>query len=123
MNITDFDVTQREALLDLLVLTMYVDGNLASVEETRVKELLLVMGLNTDFDRNRQFDASVTRVRQHSLSPDAARACASRLARNFPTREHRQEVYAILNDLTALDGSVSVEEQKYLATLREAFQM
>ena len=43
---------------------MYMDGNLAMAEEARVQDLLAAMGFATDYDRNRQFDESVTRIRR-----------------------------------------------------------
>src|SRR4051812_42430046 len=107
MNLGNFSPPQRQALLDLLVLAMYMDGNLARAEEARVEQLLAKMGVESDYDRNRDFDASVTRVRQHSQSADAARACVGRLAQNFTTADQRRNVYDTLSDLTALDGSVS----------------
>src|SRR5438445_10833736 len=107
MNVSNFSVPQRQALLDLLVLAMYMDGNLASAEEARVEQLLGAMGVDSDYDRNRDFDAAVTRVRQHSQSAEDARACVARLAGSFTTPEHRRKVYNTLSELTALDGQVS----------------
>src|SRR5258708_3093143 len=123
MNVSNFSASQRQALLDLLVLAMYMDGNLAAAEEARVEQLLAKLGVESDYDRNRDFDAAVTRVRQHSQSADDARACVGRLARSFTTSEQRRRVYDALSDLTALDGQVSAEEGKFLTFVRAAFQM
>ncbi|EEF63302.1 hypothetical protein [Pedosphaera parvula] len=62
MDITDFTAGQRQALLDLVVLTMYMDGNLASIEAARIQQILTAMGLDSPYDRDKEFDASVTRV-------------------------------------------------------------
>ncbi|MDB6064102.1 MAG: hypothetical protein JWR26_310 [Pedosphaera sp.] len=123
MDITGFNEPQARSLLDLIVLAMYMDGNLASVEAARVQQLLTAMGFKSDYDRNREFDASVTRVRQHAEVPEAARAFAGKLATLFTLPEHRQRVYGMLNDLVASDGQVSAEENKFIAAVKEALQM
>lgn len=123
MDITNFSEPECQALLDLLVLAMYLDGNLAKVEEARVQQLLAAMGFKTEYDRNRQFDVSVTRVRSHSATPEAARKFAGTLAASFTTAEHRTRVYDALKELTALDGGVSPEESRFLSLVREVFRM
>ncbi len=123
MNLDDFSEPQRQALLDLVVLAMYMDGNLASSEEVRVEELLAGMGLTDEYERNRVFDASVTRVRQQAGTPEAAQAWAAKLAKNFITPDHRRRVYNALDKVTALDGQVSTEESKFLAVLRGVLKL
>jgi uncharacterized tellurite resistance protein B-like protein len=123
MNIADLSKQQRLAMLDLLVLAMYMDGSLASVETIRVQQLLVAMGLETDYDRNREFDASINRVRQFSESPEAARACAGKLAANFTTRDHQQRVLVVLNDLMGSDGSISPGESTFLSVVKEVFKL
>lgn len=123
MDITNFSEPECQALLDLLVLAMYLDGNLAKIEETRVQQLLAAMGFKTEYDRNRQFDISVTRVRTQSATQEAARKYAGTLAGNFTNPEHRKRVYDTLNELAALDGGVSPEESRFLALVRDVFQL
>jgi hypothetical protein len=60
---------------------------LAAAEDERVQRLLGAIGYTTTHERERQFDASVARIRQHLQSPDAARVHASTLAQNFTARE------------------------------------
>jgi hypothetical protein len=123
MNIDGFNEQQCHSLLDLIVLAMYMDGNLASVEAARVQQLLIAMGFKSDYDRNRQFDISVTRVRQQAGTAETARAFAGKLAGVFTVPEHRQRVYDMLNDLVASDGQVSAEESKFLQAVKVALQL
>ena len=123
LNIEAFTSKQNQALLDLLVLAMYRDGNLAKVEETRVQQLLAAMGFETEYDRNKEFDASVTRIRRQSQSPDAVKAVAAKLAGNFTAKPDQENIYNFLSDLTAVDGSVSSEENQFLAGIKEAFNL
>jgi uncharacterized tellurite resistance protein B-like protein len=123
MNINDFSEPQRQALLDLLVLAMYADGHLAVAEDARVQRLLTAMGFESQYDHERLFDASVTRVRQHSNSAETARAHAVELAEGFRTREQRRGLYDLLEDLMASDTQVSSDETRFLSVVREVLQI
>jgi hypothetical protein len=121
LNMQGFTASQQEALLDLLVLAMYLDGNLAKVEEARVQQLLTAMGFATEYDRNRQFDASVTRVRRESQTAEAVKACSGRLADKFTLPDQQRRIYRMLRELTALDGNISKEESQFLLAIKEKF--
>ena len=123
MNLTDFNDTQRQALLDLTMLAMYADGNLAAVEDARIAQLLTAFGCDTDYDRAKHYDASVARTRRHSGSTDSGRAYAALLARQFTTPEHRRKVLDVLDDLVTSDRSIAAQECGFLAVVREALQM
>ena len=123
MNVTDFDDTQRQALLDLTMLAMYADGNLAAVEDERIARLLTAFGGDTEYDRAKHYDASVARIRRHSGSTDSGRAYASLLARQFTTPEHRRKVLDVLDDLVTSDRSIAAQECGFLAAVREALEM
>lgn len=115
---TDLRGQQRKAMLDLAVLAMYLDGNLARVEDGRVKVLLAAMGLDTDYDRGREFDAAVTRVRPHTESPAAAQKHALSLAALFTTEEERKFLDETLSDMVASDGGVTDSENRFLAIIK-----
>lgn len=119
MHIMDLRGEQRKALLDLAVLSMYLDGNLARVEDGRVKILLASMGLETEYDRGREFDAAVTRVRPHVETQQAARDHASTLAALFTTVQERKFLESTLADIISADGGVSDSESLFLSTLRQ----
>ncbi len=123
MNITGFTNPQRQAFLDLLVLAMYADGRLCSAEDQRVEQLLTGMGFEPGYDHQREFDASVTRVRRHSQPTAAACAHAAELARSFTTQDQRRTVYDLLNDLIGSDHQVSADESRLLTAVKEVFQL
>jgi hypothetical protein len=63
IDLTDFSADQYQALFDLLVLAMYADGHLTTVEDEQLQKLLTAMGHTEESDRQREFDAAVTRMR------------------------------------------------------------
>jgi len=123
MNVKNFNDGQRKALLDLATLAMYADGKLTELEDLRVQRLLTAMGFTTEYDRNKHYDASVSRISRHSANAAAARKHAAELARSFSTKEQLRQVHDVLNDLMSSDGSVAPDESKLLAVVKEALKM
>jgi len=123
MNVKDFNEGQRQALLDLATLAMYADGKLTAAEDARLERLLTAMGFTTEYDRNKHYDASVSRVSRHSATAAAARKHAAELAKSFSTKEQRRQAHDIMNDLMSSDGTVEPNESKLLAAVKEALKM
>ncbi|MHB1307315.1 MAG: hypothetical protein ACYC23_09570 [Limisphaerales bacterium] len=121
INLHGFDVSQQEALLDLLVLGMYSDGRLTAIEDDRIQSLLAGMGCESRPEGERLFDASVTRVRQHLEPPDATLDFVMELARRFPGRELQGRVQALLDELLAADSQLTTEERLFEGLVRDAF--
>jgi uncharacterized tellurite resistance protein B-like protein len=123
MNVTDFTKSQLQAFLDLLMLAMYADGQLCSAEDERVERLFSAIGIEPGYDREREFDASVTRVRRHSQNADVMCVHAAELARSFSTPTQRRTVYELLKDLIGSDDQISANENRLLSAVREVFQL
>jgi hypothetical protein len=120
VNLQQFSTEQSEALLDLAVLGMYSDAHLAVAEQERVDGLLVSMGVSTDYDRARLFDAAVARVSRCCGNPERTEAQVRLLTQAFSTREQRELVHKILRELLASDGKVAPREGLFLSTLRAA---
>ncbi len=121
MKLTDLTAEQKRALMDLLVLGMYADRNLASAEDACVQRLLDSFQFPSAFERDNFSDAAFTRTSRHTGSPEAVRAYVAELAKPFSTAELRKAVYDRLNELLTSDGRVTAEESQLLSALRTAF--
>ena len=121
MTTTDLSSAQKAALLDLCLLAMYADGHLAGAEDARIHRLLEQMGYTSEFDRNREYDASVARISRVIQTPEASLAHATMLAQGFPLHDQRRLVQATLDDLVTIDTRVSLHESGLLSGIREAF--
>lgn len=122
MNLKSLSPDHQAAVLDLAVLAMYADGHLASIEDSRIQRLLRQMGVETEYDINKVYDASGSRVSQHSSSHDDATAFAVTLAAQFTSPEERNGVMAILNDVLSSDGRVVAKESSYLAIIKKVLE-
>lgn len=122
MNLKSLSPDHQAAVLDLAVLAMYADGHLASIEDSRIQRLVRQMGIEEEYDINKVYDASVSRVSQHSNAHDDATAFAVTLASQFKSPEERNAVMAILNDLLFSDGRVVAKESSYLAIIKKVLE-
>jgi hypothetical protein len=123
LDLSQFSANQSQALLDLLVLSTYLDRHLGSAEDERVKRLLVAMGLQTPYDRERAFDDAVTRVRPYADHPDLVRSRAVALGKLFTTQDQCRQVCDLIHDLVSCDGHVMAGEKHLLDVLRDTFQI
>ena len=123
MEITRLTEPQRRALLDLLILAMYADGHLDLGEDARLQRLLTGMGFETEYDRDKQLDESITRLREYSQNAQVARTRAVQLARSFTEPEQRRGVYQLLEQQVNSDTSVVPAEHEFLSAIREAMEL
>jgi Tellurite resistance protein TerB len=123
MNNTDLTPEQKQALMDLLVLGMYADRNLASAEDACVQKLLASLQFASDSERDRFADAAFTRTSRHTGSSQEIQAYVNALAPRFTSAELRQSVYDRLNELLTSDGRVTTEESQLLAAVKTAFRL
>jgi hypothetical protein len=123
IDLTKFSATQQRALLDLLVLAMYADGHLTTVEDEQLQKLLTAMGYTGESERQREFDAAVTRMRPFVQSLEEAKKQALLLAETFTTRTQKKQAYAAVQQIMISDTHVSSWEGTLLSELRLRFRM
>jgi hypothetical protein len=123
VELTDFSVSQQQALFDLLVLATYADGHLTTVEDDQLKELLMAMGFTEESDRQREFDAAVTRMRPAVQTIWKAKEQALLLANAFTARKQQKQVFATVEKIMAADQHVSSWENTLLMELRMKFRL
>jgi hypothetical protein len=123
MNLTGFNDQQKQTLLDLLVIGMYADGDLADAEDVKIEGVLDTINFPSDSARDRFMDASFTRARQHLGSPQVTREFVAGIASHFPTRDIRQKAYDDLEELLSSDHKVVEKEGQLLAIVKEEFKL
>jgi len=118
-----FSATQNQALFDLLILAMYADGHLTSYEDEQLQKLLAAMGFNDEIDRQREFDAAVTRIRPSVQSIYKAKELALELADEFTLRPQQKQVFAAVEQIMLFDHNISTWENTLLSELRMKFRL
>ena len=120
---TDFSPAQISALFDLLILAMYADGHLTTFADRQLQKLLASMGCTETPDRQREFDAAVTRMRPAVESRYKAKEQALLLAGAFTIRAQQQQAFAAVEQIMASDNHVSAWENTLLMELRMKFRL
>lgn len=112
---------QREALIDLLVWTMFVDRHVASVEEAQIRKE--AAGLPWDGTRSleRFIDASVRRTRDVLGSPDAERAYLDDIHDRLADGPARKQALVACEALIGIDGDRAATELAHLERVAERF--
>ena len=123
IDLTDFSASQQQALFDLLILSMYADGHLTTFEDEHLHKLLIAMGYNEESDRQREFDAVVTKIRPSVQSIHHAKEAALALAGAFTARNQQRQVYAAVEEIMTADKHVSSWESTLLMELRMKFRL
>ena len=123
MEISRLNDQQRRALLDILILAMYADGHLDLGEDARLQRLLTAMGVETEYDRDRELDESITRLREYSQNPRVARDRAVQLARSFTDPEQCRGVYQLVEQQVNSDTKVVPVEHEFLSAIRQALRL
>ena len=123
IGLTGFSTAQQRALLELLVLAMYADGHLTTIEDEQLQKLLTAFGHTEEFDRQREFDAAVTRMRPFAQSIQKAKEQALLLADAFTTRSQQKQVYGAVQQMMTSDQHVSSWESTLLSELGLKFRM
>ena len=73
------DADLRQALLDLATMAMYADGKLTAAEDAGVERLLTEKGFTDEYERNKDYDASISRVSRPDATAADARTSAADL--------------------------------------------
>jgi hypothetical protein len=118
-----FSAFQQQALWDLLILSMYADGHLTTVKDEHLQKMLTSMGHTDEAVREREFDASVTRMRPFVQSIHKARAQVILLAEAFTSRSQQKQVYEAVQKIMTTDQHVSSWEAVLLSELRMKFRL
>jgi len=123
MDLSGFNDQQKRILLDLLVIGMYANGNLADTKEAKIEGVLNTINFPSDSEREHFMDASFTRARQHLGSPQLTRGFVADIASHFPTPNIRQKAYNDLEDLLSSDTKGLDKDSQLLAIVKEEFKL
>jgi hypothetical protein len=122
MNLTGFNDQQKQTLLDLLVIGMYANGNLADAKEAKIEGVLNTINFSSESARDKFLDACFTCARQHLGSPQVTRDFVADVAKHFPTPDLRQKAYHDLEELLSTDHDAQPDHQ-LLAIVSEEFKL
>jgi hypothetical protein len=104
IDLTGFSAEQQRALFDLLMLAMQADGHLTTFEDRQLQELLAAMGVIEKPDRQREFDAALTRIKPYIQTVSKAKELALSLASAFTERSQQKQVFSAVEQIMTFDN-------------------
>lgn len=109
---------EREARLDLMVWTMFVDRHVARAEQSYIREQTGGMGWAGTYPLEVYLDASVRRIRDALGSEAAEDAYLEDILARLTTPEARQRAYLSCASLAGADGEMASAETAHLERLK-----
>ena len=118
---SDLTQSQREAILDLLLWTMYVDRRIAVPENEQIDQLPEEFSWRSVTPFSLYVNTSLARVREVLSDPEAAETLLADVQRRLDTEATRRKAYEACNRLACADGQVAEEEARFLERIQARF--
>ena len=111
----------REALVDLLVWTMFVDRHLSLAEHEKLDELTDGLTWTATIGLPEFFGESVARAREAIESEESGAAYLATITDRLGERETRRQAIVASEQMMGADGKLTPEEVAHLLAVSKAF--
>jgi len=111
--------TQREALFDLLTLSLYADGHISLTEEALIESAFIAEGWQSDYPKSLFIEKSFVRARAAAESEVRMLEYLGARAEVFTDLASQAEAIGVVTNLLARDG-LTPEENRFIAALHQA---
>jgi len=110
---------QREALFDLLALSIFADAHLSLTEEDLVQEAFVKKGWKSDYPKSLFIEESFARAREAAESDDGVADYLADRAEVFSTKTAQKEALEVVKGILESDG-MTAEENEFFSLLIQA---
>ncbi|HYF37317.1 MAG TPA: hypothetical protein VD994_18595 [Prosthecobacter sp.] len=100
---------QREALFDLLTLSIYADQHVSLTEESLLESAFIAEGWDSEYPKSLFLEKSFARARAAAESDDATAAYLAERAAAFTDTASQTEALGVVRNLLTRDGLASGE--------------
>ena len=104
---------QREALFDLLSLSIYADAHISLTEERLLESAFIAEGWDSEYPKSLFIDESLARAREAAESDDAMFDYINEKAQAFTTKTGQKEVLGVVKNILKSDGETHEENEFY----------
>lgn len=111
--------TQREALLDLLVWTMYVDHHLALTEREKIEQDAESMPWAGNISLGDFLDSAIVRARDVLAGKRTGDEYLKDISERLGDQKTRQQSFRACEELVSVDGRLTEEEARHLKTIQK----
>lgn len=111
--------TQREALFDLLTLSIYADSHISLTEEALLQSAFIAEGWGSEYPKTLFLEKSFARARAAAESDEATQAYVTERATAFTDAASQAEAVGVVTNLIARDG-LTAEEGVFIRLLKDS---
>ncbi|MDB6006951.1 MAG: hypothetical protein JWR15_3938 [Prosthecobacter sp.] len=104
---------QREALFDVLTLSIYADAHISLTEERLLESAFIAEGWDSEYPKSLFIDESFARAREMSESDDTMFDYINEKAQSFTTKSIQKEVLGVVKNILKSDGETPEENEFY----------
>ena len=104
---------QREALFDLLTLSLYADAHISLTEEHLVKSAFIAEGWESKYPKSLFIEESFARAREMADSDDTMIDYMTDRAQTFNPKASQKEVLGVVKNILKSDGEAPAENEFY----------
>lgn len=104
---------QREALFDLLTLSIYADAHISLTEERLLESAFIAEGWDSEYPKSLFIDESFARAREMSESDDSMFDYINERAQAFTTKSAQKEALGVVKNILKGDGETPEENEFY----------
>ena len=115
--------SQKEAIVELLIMTMYADKNLKIEEDEAIKRYIETLEWKSPMSVEYYLGIATAKVRKALESPEKIHCFLEDISDRVKTVELKKQVLQICINLTMSDSEVSTEEREFLQLVSQIFQV
>ena len=114
---------QREAMVDLLIWTMYADNVLTLPENEKIDQVTEEMSWNSPVPAQQYIYASIAKVREALDNSEKAESLLNDISERLQSDAVRLRTYEACRDLANVDGEMDDKELSFLNTVKTHFEI
>ncbi len=103
----------REALFDLLTLSIYADAHISLTEQRLLDSAIIAEGWDSEYPKSLFMEESFARAREAADSDDAIFDYINEKAQVFTTKGVQKEVLGVVKNILKSDGETPEENEFY----------
>jgi len=117
----DLTQAQREALVDLVVWAMYVDGTIKHEENEQLDAVIRQLSTAAPIPLDRYLYTAIATIRDAWHDPARSERILAHIDTRLATPEIRHTAYALCQAVTQADGELATTEASFLERVRRQF--
>ena len=114
---------QTEAIVELLIMTMYADKSLKLEEDEAITKYIKTLQWESPMSVEYYLGIATAKVRKALESPEKVRSFLEDISNRVETVELKKQVLQICNQLAMADSELSNQEKEFLQLVAQVFQV